>query len=93
VDDELTDAAPLLASRLVEPCLNVVLPALLEVAVGDNVVVLHFVALRLLFLPTYASAHERSRRPNEKISWNEDTCSSTIRGATIPSNCSHKAQI
>jgi hypothetical protein len=68
-DDELTDAAPLLAGRLVEPCLDVVLPALLEVTVGDNVVVLHFVAFRLLFfLPTYASSHERSRTPNEKIS-------------------------
>jgi hypothetical protein len=41
-DDELTDAALLLAGGLVEPCLDIVLPVLLEVPVGDNVVVLHF---------------------------------------------------
>jgi hypothetical protein len=37
----VTDAAPLLAGGLVEPGFDVVLPTLLEVAVGDDVVVLH----------------------------------------------------
>ena len=49
--DELTDAAPLLAGGLVEPCLDIVLPVLLEVPVGDNVVVLHHFALFLSYLP------------------------------------------
>lgn len=49
--DELTDAAPLLAGGLVEPCLDIVLPVLLEVPVGDDVVVLHHFALFLTFLP------------------------------------------
>jgi hypothetical protein len=47
---ELTNAAPLLAGGLVEPCLDIVLPVLLEVAIGDNVVVLHHFLL-LSFLP------------------------------------------
>jgi hypothetical protein len=37
----VTNAAPLLAGRLVEPCLDIVLPVLLEVPVGDDIVVLH----------------------------------------------------
>ena len=41
----LTDAAPLLAGRLVKPGLDIVLPMLFEVAVGDNVVVLHHFVL------------------------------------------------
>ena len=49
--DELTNAAPLLAGRLVEPCLDIVLPVLLEVPVGDNVVVLRHFALFLSYLP------------------------------------------
>jgi hypothetical protein len=51
--DELTDAAPLLAGGLVEPCLDIVLPVLLEVPVGDDVVVLHHFALFLSFLPVH----------------------------------------
>lgn len=42
-----SDAAPLLAGGLVEPCLDIVLPVLLEVPVGDDVVVLHHFALFL----------------------------------------------
>ena len=41
----LTDAAPLLADGLVEPRLDIVLPVLLQVAVGDDIVVLHHLAL------------------------------------------------
>lgn len=37
---DITDAAPLLAGRLVEPGLDIVLPVLLEVPIGDDVVVL-----------------------------------------------------
>ena len=51
--DELTDVAPLLAGGLVEPCLDIVLPVLLEVPVGDNVVVLHHFALFLSYLPAH----------------------------------------
>ena len=49
--DELTDAAPLLASGPIEPCLDIVLPVLLEVPIGDNVVVLNLFALFLSYLP------------------------------------------
>jgi hypothetical protein len=48
---ERTNAASLLAGGLVEPCLDIVLPVLLEVPVGDDVVVLHHFALFLSFLP------------------------------------------
>jgi hypothetical protein len=53
---ERTDAAPLLAGGLVEPCLDIVLPVLLEVPVGDDVVVLHHFAL-FSFLPAHQQRH------------------------------------
>lgn len=39
------DAPPLLTARLVEPCSHTVLPVLVEVPVGDDVVVLHAVMI------------------------------------------------
>jgi hypothetical protein len=56
---ERTDAAPLLAGGLVEPCLDIVLPVLLEVPVGDDVVVLHHFAL-FLSLPAHQQRHINS---------------------------------
>jgi hypothetical protein len=52
----LTNAAPLLAGGLVEPRLDMPLPVLFDVAAGDDVVVLHHLAL-LSFLP--ATTHEK----------------------------------
>lgn len=52
----LTNAAPLLAGRLVEPGLDIVLPMLLEVAVRDNIVVLHHFDP---FLPADDPPHQR----------------------------------
>jgi hypothetical protein len=66
----VTDAAPLLAGGLVEPGFDVVLPTLLEVAVGDDVVVLHHC------LPYLHQTKPPDRRQNKKIdpknAWRDD---------------------
>lgn len=52
--------------RLVEPCLNIVLPELLEVPVGDNIVVIHHFTL-FLSLPapsTNEPYHPKRRATN-----------------------------
>ena len=60
----LTDAAPLLADGLVEPRLDIVLPVLLQVAVGDDIVVLHHLAL----LSSLPAQHGQTKPPiSEKV--------------------------
>jgi hypothetical protein len=62
----LTDAAPLLAGRLVEPRLDMPLPVLLYVATGDDVVVLHHLGL-LSFLPATANESIQSHDSKNAI--------------------------
>jgi hypothetical protein len=59
----LTNAAPQLAGRLVEPGLDMALPIFFTVAAGDNVVVLHHFAP---FLPAHDHVTEANRSAQEQ---------------------------
>jgi hypothetical protein len=85
----VTDAAPLLAGRLVEPCLDIVLPVLLEVTVGDNVVVLHHLALFLSYLPAHQHNHAISKGKQQTGKINEPPQLHPHCHRKIPSKLQH----
>jgi hypothetical protein len=67
MDRDHTSSSSLFAGRLVEPCLHIVLPVLLEMPVRDDIVVLHgagidgLITSIALLLASYSPA--RGRQP------------------------------